>query len=115
MIDIIPKPWADGFHWSTKNSRPFLPKVPNDLGMELENLVVKELRLTVIQYKSNAPGQGAARFVYVPFSATSFVTTVNQDSYIRIEDVISRLGTSCRKVYEQDEKLHAVGQRPFGA
>ena len=88
----------DGFYWTTKNGRPFLTKDSGE--------VTKGIRLNIILYKTKTPGYELQRFVYIPKADSSYVSDVNQDSYIRDQDVIDRLGTSCRAVYAKDKDFH---------
>ena len=84
----------------------------DDPGSEL-----KEIKLKIIFYKTNTQGYELERFVYIPVADSSFVTTVNQNSYIRDKDVINRLGRSCQAVYAKSKESHSKKdqQPPFGA
>jgi len=106
-VTITPIPWANSFHWSTRNGRPFLKE-------DGTSLVVKEIKLKVIVYKTEAPGYETDRFVYVP-DASNFVTQVNWNSFIRLEDVVNRLGPSAQLMYARDRRLHEQGRHPFFA
>lgn len=84
---------------------------------DVSSLVEEEIKLKVILYKTNTQGYESERFVYIPDTDSSFVTTVNRNSYIRVQDVINRLGPSCQEVYKKDKEMHKKNppQLPFCA
>jgi len=110
ILEITPKPWKNGvFNWTTRNRRPYLT---DDLP---RSTVEKEIKLKVIVYKTNTPGYELDSFIYIPPNAQDFVKAVNLNSYIRVEDVINRLGTGCQLVYNEDKRLHGLHRLPFCA
>lgn len=107
---IEARPFEEIFGWTTSYGRPY---VDNQTKLAPTPQTPETLSFKVITYQglpTNPNSVSTERYVYI--GESPYVRSVHEHSYIRLVDLVARLGDSCLEYYQADLKAYntALGE-----